>query len=168
MQPPELPLKYQIAWAFASLTTSSTAVAATWTKAPEAAMTSPMMCSSITHSSSDLARLICSTFILYYLKFNSSFELNLCINLFRKFYYRQLVLFLETALFAQQHAYKFNDSVISFSLCFFKFKLILMLIIMINCKINFSLNLDLDIEAQNETNAKVCQRLYELRLAKWF
>ena len=64
-----------------------------------------MSSSSSTPSSCDLASLIYSTVILDHLKFNTNFELNLHKNLFRKFYYPQLILFLDNALSAQPHSY---------------------------------------------------------------
>ena len=71
-----------------SLTTCSTAVAATWSSAPDATSTNPMMSISITTpSSSDLVSMIYSTFILDHIKSNTNLELNLHKNLFRKFYY---------------------------------------------------------------------------------
>ena len=84
-----------------SPTTSSTAVAATWTSAPDATSTSPTIsCPSNTPSSSDLAKLIYSTFIFDHLKSNSNPELNLHKNLFRKFFYPQLISFLDNAFSA--------------------------------------------------------------------
>ena len=61
-----------------SPTTCSKAVASTWTSAPDATSTSPMMSSSSTTPSfSDLASTIFSTFILDHLKYNSNLEVNL-------------------------------------------------------------------------------------------
>ena len=103
-------------------TTSSMAVATTWTSAPDETLAKPIMsCTSTTPSSSDLASLIYSSFILDHLKSHSSFELNLRKNVFRKFYNPQLISFLDTALSAQQHAYKSLDTVISSALCFLGF-----------------------------------------------
>ena len=103
-------------------TTCLTAVAVTWTSEPDATSTSLVMSSSSTTPSSfDLASLIYSTFIHDHLKSNSNLELNLYKNLFRKFVYPQLILFLDNALFAQLHSYKSLDSVISSSLRFLGF-----------------------------------------------
>ena len=108
--------------AVASPTTSSMVIAATLTSAPDATSTSPIMNStSTTFSSSDLASLICSTYIRDQLKSNSNLELNLHKNIFRKFYYPQLISFLENALSAQAHSYKSLDSVVSSALCFLGF-----------------------------------------------
>ena len=105
-----------------STTTSSTAVAATWTSAPDATSTSPTMSSpSTTPSSSYLATLIYSTFILDHLKSNTNLEINLHKNLFRKFVYPQLISFFDNALSAQPHSYKSVDSVISSVLRFLGF-----------------------------------------------
>ena len=65
-----------------------------------------MSSSSTTFSSSDLAALIYSTYILDHFKSNKNFELNLHKNLIRKFYYHQLISFLDNALSAQLHSYK--------------------------------------------------------------
>ena len=103
--------------AVASPTTSSTAVAAMWTSATDATSTSPTMSSpSITPSSSDLATFIYSTFMLDHLRFNSNLKLNLHKNLFRKFFYFQLISFFHNALSAQPQSYKSLDSVISSAL----------------------------------------------------
>ena len=84
-----------------SPTTSSTAVAVTWTSAPDATSTNPTMsCISTTPSSSDLATFIYAAFILDHLKSNSNLEINLHKNIFRKFFYPQLILFLDNALSA--------------------------------------------------------------------
>ena len=105
-----------------SPTMCSTAVAATWTSAPDATSTSPMMSSiSTTPTSSDFASLIYSSIIVDHLKSNSNIELNLCKSIFRKFYYSQLISFLDTALTAQPLAYKSLDSVISSALRFLGF-----------------------------------------------
>ena len=48
--------------------------------------------SSITPTSSDLASLIYSTIILDHVKSNTNLKLNLHKNIFRKFYYPQLIL----------------------------------------------------------------------------
>ena len=94
--------------------TSSTAVAATWTSAPDASSKSPTMSSlSNTPSSSDLATLIYSTFILDHLKSNSNLKLNIHKNLFRKLFNPKLILFLDNALSAQTHSYKSLYLVIS-------------------------------------------------------
>ena len=119
LQPPALTERRQSECP--SPTTSSKAVAATWTSASDATSTNQMMSSSTNPSSSDLASLIYSTFILDHLKSNSNLELNLHRNLFRKFYYAQLISFLENALSAQPHSYKSLDSVISSALCFLGF-----------------------------------------------
>ena len=76
---------------------------------------------SITPSSSDLATLIYSTFILYHLKSISNVELTLHKNRFRKFFYPQLISFLDNALSAQPHSYKSLDLVISSALRFLGF-----------------------------------------------
>ena len=82
-----------------SPTTSSTAVAATWTSAPDVTSTTlTMSCISTTPSSADLATLITVTFILDNFKSNSNLEINLHKNLFRKFFYPQLILFFYNAL----------------------------------------------------------------------
>ena len=103
LQPPALPERSSSDCP--SLTICSTDAAATWT--------SPMMSSSsTTPSSSNLASLIYSTFILDHLTSNTNFELNLHKNLFRQFYYPQLISFLDNALSSQPHSYKSLDSVI--------------------------------------------------------
>ena len=85
LQMPALPERSSCA--SPSSMTCSTVVAATWTSAPDATSTSPMMSSSSTTPSCfDLASLIYSTFILDHLKSNTNLELNLHKNLFRKFY----------------------------------------------------------------------------------
>ena len=105
-----------------SPTTSSTAVVATWTSASDATSTIPMMSYiSTTPSSSDLATLIYPTFILDHLKSNSNLDINFHKNLFRKFFYPQLISFLDNALSAQPHSYKLIDSVISSALRFLKY-----------------------------------------------
>ena len=105
-----------------SPTTCSTAVAATWKSAPDATSTILTTSShSTTPSSSDLVSLIYSTFILDHLKSNLTLELNLHKNLFRKFFYPQLIWFLDNALSAQPHSYKSLDSVISSALRFLGF-----------------------------------------------
>ena len=105
-----------------SPTTSSTPVAATWTSAPNATSTNlTMSCISTIPSSSDLATLIYATFILDHLKSNSNLELNLHKNLFRKFFYPQLISFLDNALSAQPHSYKSLYLVISSELRFLGF-----------------------------------------------
>ena len=102
-----------------SPTTTSMAVAATWTSAPDATLTSPTMSNtSTTPSSSNLPTLIYSNFTIDHLKSKSTLELNLNKNLFRKFFYPQLILFLDKALSAQPQSHKSLDSVISFALCF--------------------------------------------------
>ena len=75
LQPPAQPERSLSACA--SPTTSSTAVSAKWTSAPDETLTKPMMRISTTPSSSDLASLIYSTFILEHLKPNTNFEINL-------------------------------------------------------------------------------------------
>ena len=80
-----------------------------------------MISSSTTPSSSDFASFIYSTFILNHLKSNTNFELNLHKNLFRKFYYPQLILFLDNAWSAQPHSYKSLYSVIISALRFLGF-----------------------------------------------
>ena len=105
-----------------SPTTSSTAVAATWTSPPDATSTTPTMsCISTTPSLSDLATLIYATFILDHLKSNSNLEINLHKNLFRKFFYPQLISFLDNAMSAEPHSYKSLDSVIFSALRFLGF-----------------------------------------------
>ena len=105
-----------------SPTTCSTPVVATWTSARDATSTSSMLSSSsTTPSSSNLASLIYSNFILNDLRLNSNLELYLQMNRFCKFYYPQLILFLDNALSAQPHLYKSFDSVISSSLRFLGF-----------------------------------------------
>ena len=102
LEPPALVERSQSV--VASPMMSSTAVAATWTSLFDAISTSPTMSSSsATPSSSDLASLIYSTFIVDHLKSNSNLELNLYKNLFRKFFYPQLTSFLDNALSAQPH-----------------------------------------------------------------
>ena len=104
-------------------TTSSTAVAATWTRAPDETFTTPTIsCISTTPSSSDLATLIYTALILDNLKSISNLEINLHKNLFCKFFYPQLISFLNNALSAQLHSYKSLDSVISSALRFLRFK----------------------------------------------
>ena len=89
-----------------SPTTSSMAVAATWTSAFGATSTSLTMSSpSTTPLSSDLTTLIYSTFMFDHLKSNSNLELNLYKNLVRTFFYPQLISFLDNALSAQPHSY---------------------------------------------------------------
>ena len=120
LQPPALPEKSSSACP--SLTLCSTNAATTWTRAPNAtSMYLMMSSSSTTPFSSDLASLIYSTLILNHLKSNTNFELNLHKNLFRKFYYPQLILFLDNALSAKPHSYKSLDSVIFSTLRFFEF-----------------------------------------------
>ena len=105
-----------------SPTTCSTAVAATWTNAPDATSTSLTTSSpSSTPSSSDLASLIYSTFSFDQLKSNTNLELNLHKNLFCKLNYSQLISFLDTTLSAQPHSYKSLNSLISFALRFLVF-----------------------------------------------
>ena len=65
-----------------------------------------MSSGSTTPSSSDLASLIYSTFILDYLKSTTNFEFNLHKNLFHKFYYPQLISFLDNVLSAQPDSFK--------------------------------------------------------------
>ena len=97
LQPPALTERKQSECP--SPTTSSTAVAATWTSAPDATLTTPTMnCISTTPSSSDLTTLIYATFILDHLMSYSNLKINLHKNLFRKFFYPQLISFLENAL----------------------------------------------------------------------
>ena len=117
LQPPALTERRQSECP--SPTTSSTAVAATWTSAPDATSTIPTMsCISTTPLSSDLATLIYATFILDHFKSNSNLEINLQKNLICKFFYPQLISFLDNALSAQPHSYKSLDSVISSALFF--------------------------------------------------
>ena len=124
LQPPALTKRRQSKCL--SLTTSSTALAATWTSAPDATSTTPTMsCISNTSLSSDLATLIYATFILDYLKSNSNLEINLHKNLFCKLFYPQLISFLDNALSAKPHSYKSLDSVITFALRFLEFEYIL-------------------------------------------
>ena len=121
LQPPALTKRRQSECP--SPTTFSTAVAATWTSAPNATSTNPTMsCISTSPSSSDLATLIYATFILDRLKSNSNFELNLHKNLCRKFVYRQLISFIDNALSAKPHSYKSLDLVISSALRFLGFE----------------------------------------------
>ena len=80
-----------------------------------------MSSSSATFSSYDLAFVIYSTFILDHLKSNSNLELNLHKNRFRKFFYSQLISFLDNALSAQLHSYKLLDLVIFSALRFLGF-----------------------------------------------
>ena len=92
--------------AVASPTTSSMVIAATLTSAPDASSTSLIMSStSTTHSFYDLALLIYSTYILDQLKSNSNLQLNLHKYFFCKFYYTQLISFLDNALSSQPHSY---------------------------------------------------------------
>ena len=120
LQLPALPVSSS---ACPSPTMCSTAVAATWTSAPDATLTSLTTSSpSTTPSSSDLASLIYSTFILDQLKSNSTLELNLNKNVFFcKFFYPQLISFLDNALSAKPHSYKSLDAVISSALRFLQF-----------------------------------------------
>ena len=121
LQPPASPKRHQSS--SPSPTTSSTAFTATWTSAPDAPSTSPTMSSnSNTRSSSDLASLIYFSFILDHLKSHTNIELNLCKNIFCKFYYPQLISFLDTALSAQSLANKSLVSIISSSLRFLGFE----------------------------------------------
>ena len=104
LQPPALTERRQRECS--SPTTSSTAVAAMYTSAPDAISTTPTMsCISTTPSSSNLAKLIYATFILDHLKSNSNLEINLHKNLFRKFFYPQLISFLDNALSAKPHSF---------------------------------------------------------------
>ena len=107
--------------AVASPTTSSMVIAATLLSAPEATLSPIMSSITTTPSSSDLASLIYSTYILDQLKSNSNLELNLHKNFFRKFYYRQLISFLDNALSPQPYSYKSLDSIISTGLRFLGF-----------------------------------------------
>ena len=105
-----------------SLTMCLTAPAATLTSAPDATLTSLMRSNSSTISSSAaLATLIYSTFILYYLISDTNFELFLHKNFLCKFYYPQLISFLENALSAQLNSYKSLDLVIFSALRFLGF-----------------------------------------------
>ena len=120
LQPHAGPVKSSSACA--SPTTTSTAVDTRWTSAPDETLAKSIMSStSTTPSSSDLASLIYLSIILDYLKSHSNLELNLQKNLVRKFYYPQLISFLDTALSSQTHAYKSLDLVISSALCFLGF-----------------------------------------------
>ena len=119
LQSPALP---ESSSACPSPTTCSTAVPGTWTSAPDATSMS-LTTSSFSRNplSSDLAWLIYSTLILDHLKSNSTLELNLHKNLVRKYFYHQLISFLDNALSAQLDSYKSLDSVISSALRFLKF-----------------------------------------------
>ena len=103
-----------------SLTMFSTAAAATWTSAADATSTSPMMSSSSSTIPfySNLASLIYYIFILDHLNSNTNFKFNLHQDIFRKFYYLQLISFLDNALSAQPISYKSLESIISFALHF--------------------------------------------------
>ena len=108
--------------ACASQMTSSMVDAATSTNALDETLANPTVSSSSTTPfSSDLASLIYSSVILDHLKSHSSLEFNLRKTIFRKFYYPQLISFLDTALSAQPLAYKSLDSVISSALRFLGF-----------------------------------------------
>ena len=108
--------------AVASLTTSLTAVAATWTNASDTTSTSSMISSSrTTPSLYHLVSFSYSTYIIDHLKSYSNLELNLYKNLFNKFYYPQLLSFLDNALSVQSHLYKLLDLVIVFALRFLWF-----------------------------------------------
>ena len=105
-----------------SMTSSLMADDVTWTSAPDAIFTSPIMSSTSTiPPPSDLASLIYFSFILDDLKYNLNIELNFRKSIFRKLYYPQIILFLDTALLAQPHAYKSVDSVILLALLFLEF-----------------------------------------------
>ena len=65
--------------------------------------------------------MIYATFILDHLKCNSNLELKLDKNLFRTFFYPQLISFLDNALSGQPHSYKSLELVISSALRFIKF-----------------------------------------------
>ena len=120
LQPQARPERSQSACA--SPTTSSMAVSATWTSAHDEALANPTLSSSSTTPSfSDLASLNYSSFILDDLKSHSNLEFNLRKTIFRKFYYPQLISFLDTALSALPLAYKSLDSVISSALRFLGF-----------------------------------------------
>ena len=102
--------------------TSSMAVAATWTSAPdETSTTTTMSCIITTSSFSDLSTLIYATFILDHLKYNSTLKVNLHKNLFCKFIDTKLISFVDNALSAQPHLYKSLDSVISSAIRFLGF-----------------------------------------------
>ena len=81
------------------------AISKMWTIAfdSNSLLTKPTIRSNITtYSLSDLALLIYSSFILYNLKSNSNIKLNDCKNILRKFYYPQLIIWFNTALFAHR------------------------------------------------------------------
>ena len=108
--------------AVASPTISSMVIAATLTSAPDASLTSLMIIStSTTPFSFDRASLIYSTYIVDQLKSNSNVELNLHKNFFCKFYYPQLISFVNNALSSQPHSYKSLNFVISSALYFLGF-----------------------------------------------
>ena len=100
----------------------SSAVAATSTSAPEVASANPIMSSISTNpSSSDLASLIYSTFIIDHIKSNTNLKLIFTKNLFRKLFLFLTHFILENALSAQPHSYKSLDSVISSALRLLRF-----------------------------------------------
>ena len=106
---------------------------------------------STTPSSSDLATFIYSNFIIDHLKSKSNLELNLHKNLFRKFFYPQLISFLDKALSPSRN--HINHLILLFPLRFvfldlnkLKFKMDLF-----NSKLDLGLDLDYDKEDQKET-----------------
>ena len=110
LQPPELP---EISIACPSLSTCSTAIVATWTSGRDATSKNPIISSSTTPSFLDLASVIYFTFILDYLKSYLNLKLNLHINFVLKFFYFQLISFLDNALSAQSHSYKYLTQLFS-------------------------------------------------------
>ena len=84
--------------------TFSTEVAATRTNASDAISTTfTIKCIRITPLFSDLATLIYATGILYHLMSKQNLELNFYKNLFCKFFYLQLILFLDNAFSTLPH-----------------------------------------------------------------
>ena len=77
-----------------------------------------MISYSSTPRSTDLAILSFSTLILDNLKINKNFELNLHKNLFRKFYYINLISLLDNAFSAKPDSYKSYDLLILSALYF--------------------------------------------------
>ena len=103
LQPPVSPKTHQRS--SPSPTKSSTAVAATWNREPDATSTSPTISSpSNTYLSSDLATLIYSTLILDHVKSNSNLELNLNKNHFCNLVCPQFISFLDNALSAEPNS----------------------------------------------------------------
>ena len=110
----------------ASHSTSSTTVAATWTSEPIDPLAISETSGIARPSSTDIASLVYSTYILQHLnsdsKSQSSLELQLRKNIFLKYYYTQLISFVDSALAAQHSlSYKSLDSIILSALKFLGF-----------------------------------------------